>query len=577
VTLWLRSGLTGNETEATVRSDAQGVFSHDFSATSDILYNNRVTVEADVGRHTLRRQIGAPGLTLDLSVPQLRGSIEPLLDATVELLSDRGTRLRVPVRTGLDAVFTADLHTAAGEPVVPEPGDVIVVSAPTAKYHKELRLDVPELVVRADADTDVVHGTAQPGGRLVLYVSEFFARGRYPESGWALAEIAPDGSYATTVSASGSGTIDLQTGHTVSASERLSSGHTVHRAEAIPLVNAQHGGTNVCGAGHPLDEAAAALLDIQEEVLMTASGRVQPNTWFELALQDPVGAHRFTDAGMTVRTRLGNETFDIALPEMRVAVDWGTGVVSGTGPPRTDVYLYTRAQDCIGHPSPHWIGHTDGAGRFDSNPLNANELAQGIQVAFFAPDGHRFYRQIFRTLGRVYVHRNRVAGRSTPLSPVALTILGPGNSERATGSTETDTDGLFDLQVSDASGEAVTIEPGDTVIMATTGESPRILVEELDFDFSQSGGIEGFAPVGREVDLTLTLADGATIGLTRQTDDRGRFVLTPAMLPPRSPWSFSDVVHVQAVLETPNGHEMVAEAPVGKREPVRLYLPLTTG
>jgi hypothetical protein len=576
VTIWLRTGLAGDEAAATVRSDGQGIFSHDFSATADILYNNAGTVEADGGRHTLRRRIGAPGLTLILSEPQLRGSIEPLLDATVELRDDRGLRLRVPVRTDLNAVFTADLHTASGEPVVPEPGDVISVAAPGAAHFREVRLEVPDLVVRLDADSDTVSGTAQPGSRLTFFVEEFFARGRYPVTGSALAEIAPDGSYATTVSASGSGTIDLRTGHTVAAWERLPSGHIVQRAEAIPLVNAQHGGTNVCGAGHPLDEATAALLDADNAVHMTASGRVQPNTWFELALQEPKGEHRFSVAGLTVRARLGDETFDVDLPEMSVAVDWGTGVVSGTGPRRTDVYLYTGARDCIGHPYAHWIGTTDGAGLFESDPLDADELAQGVQVAFFTLDGHRFYRQIFRSLGSVYVHRSRIAGSSMPLSPVAITVLGPDGAERAEGAAFTDSDGSFDLDVSDAQGQPVTIEPGDTVVMVTTGEAPRIRVEELDFDLSVSGGIEGFAPAGREVELTYTLADGGSVKMTRQTDDRGRFVLTPAMLPPRSEWSFADVVHVRAVLQTPNGHHMVAEADVGEPEPAPLYLPLTT-
>jgi hypothetical protein len=123
--------------------------------------------------------------------------------------------------------------------------------------------------------------------------------------------------------------------------------------------------------------------------------------------------------------------------------------------------------------------------------------------------------------------------------------------------------------------QPVEAEAGDRLRLEASGESPVIEVERLDFDFSPSG-IEGTAPIGREVRLVLTLGDGRVMSLARQTDDRGRWVFVPAMVPPRGGWTFDQIERVRAVLETLNGHEIIAETG-GATRPPTLYLPWSDG
>jgi hypothetical protein len=142
-----------------------------------------------------------------------------------------------------------------------------------------------------------------------------------------------------------------------------------------------------------------------------------------------------------VRATIGSATAEVALPELTVTVNWQTGQVSATGPATTAWTLATPTGTCFGAPVGFGPGGGGGGGTtFRAGQTNAQgalttqipapDPGDGIQVAFLTTEGHRFYRQVFRSLGQVFVHTDRVTGRATPLSPVTLILQSAGGTER---------------------------------------------------------------------------------------------------------------------------------------------------
>lgn len=201
---------------------------------------------------------------------------------------------------------------------------------------------------------------------------------------------------------------------------------------------------------------------------------------------------------------------------------------------------------------------------------------QQFEVAFYADSGHRYYVRGDRGLVRAEVGTERVTGHAVPFSAVALILRSAEGAVRATADVRADVDGAYAASLRDGSGQPVAMEPGDVLHLVSTTGNEDAPIEGVGFDYSQTG-LVGQAPPRREVNVTLTLSDGRALTFPRASDSSGRFHYRDTDRPGDADWSFADVVYVRVVLETGEGHEMVAHGRI-EGDPGRpasaIYLPI---
>jgi hypothetical protein len=295
--------------------------------------------------------------------------------------------------------------------------------------------------------------------------------------------------------------------------------------------------------------------------------------------------------GQTERADLGADEAAIRLPALEAQVSWQQGFIQGRGPANTP-FVLRPALPCAQQQQPNvlnvqvFIGPPmqtgpDGSFQAPVGPFGGGPGA-GIEIGFYDETDHRFFRQAYRPLARVFIRTDRVTGRTNPLAPVSLVLSAADGSERARATVTASPTGGFSASLVDATGEAVASNAGDTLRCETAGEAVTVPVEALSFDWSPGGGaVQGNAPANREVELLLRLQDGRVLSTPRQTDAGGRFSFAASDVPPRGGWTMADVEAIRLVLTTANGHQIIDqtadfEGGPGPSGPRPIYLPIAS-
>ncbi|MEO8084732.1 MAG: hypothetical protein ABI780_12990 [Ardenticatenales bacterium] len=577
--------LIGRSGPVTATVDSAGLFRHDFRADGiDLRYNDPLRAVLALGpgrRHTLNRDLTLPGLTLALHTSRLRGAIEPLLDLNVS--ADRGpTALaRQTTRSDGRAAFSTALAGADGRRLELIPGDRLSVTAPSSALQSALAMAVPTLSIALDAAGDVATGTMPRDASLTVTLGHWFINDYGASTnGWGYPTPGADGRWSTAFESGSQGPLDIRAGSTVDAELRLPSGHVVENRAALPLLSAQVDGSRVCGQAAPLAEVAVTAIDTAGATLLSGNGTADALGLFDLALTDPEGRDRTMAPGTLVRGRLGDADVSLVMPTLGVEVDWDSGIVTALTMPRGEATVEVAAHGCLGRPSGDGGDYderflvADGHGRAEVDDFSAEQVAAGVVAAAYTADGMRVYREAHLLIADIYVDTPRLVVTTTARTPLTAALVGADGRPRASAAAVADDTGRGDLSFADTQGRALPIAAGQTVTLDADGDATRIAVEPLSFDVSAGRGLVGLATPGRDVSLRLTLVDGRPIAFVRQTDDRGRFVFTPAMVPPRAGWRWSDVRGVVAAVALPGGHRELSVAVLGAVEPGGpVYLP----
>lgn len=586
VTMVVQRPLLQDSEEVTVSSDANGNFSHSFAGSFDLQFNDVVLFQIRDQGHDILSRILLPGLRVNLDELRVSGAWQPSTD--IDLLLQRGAQTLVTSkgRTAADATFELVLESGGNRPLV-NPGDRLVLRS-TAAPADAITLVIPELTVAGDKDANTVAGRATPGGVLALQVQATFPRaggggpgGGGPGGGGQTRNVRPtinaDGTWSTGFQPP----YDVVPGTRMTALYREPSGHLVERIRHVPIANVQHGGGNVCGLALPRDAVEATQLAAGGATLASSRGTVGYDGGFEMTLEDANGDPTRTTGGQTVRAKLGAETVDVALPEITVAVTWGQAQIQGTGPANTPYFILRPARNCLDLEQRFTFGgQTGDDGSFSANAAFGVDPGDGFELAFYTAEGHRYYRHVFRALGQVYVSTEWVRGRTTPLGPVTVILSSAAGSERARATTTADSDGSFEARFLQG-GNPVVIQPGDTVRLDASGETPDIAVEKLAFDWSRGDIVTLEGPPSRSVQMALGIEGRDPLIFNITTDAAGRWQFTAADVPPRAGWTLDDIVGVRAMIVTPNEHQIISEAgeapepPPDPEIPGRIYMPLT--
>ncbi len=567
------------DTTVETRSDAAGNFSHDFGGTRNIRHGDFIQISADIGGHNVSDVTIAPGLLMDLDQAVLLGSIAPDLDVTVTLKRGATTLSRQSTRTDADGAMFVQF-AANGEPLRLQVGDELTVAA-SDPTQVPLSLTVPDLAFSWDLAADTVGGTAPAQGQLTL-----FAGLAYPVANTlGIAQGWPTAQGGNRFSTEFVPSIDVRPGSRFTLLYRPPQGHYVVRSRTVPILNAEHSGPKACGFGTPY-EPVSVKLEAGGAQLATAAAQIAPfDGFFGRLLLDAAGKAVKTAAGQRESAQLGGPSAAIDLQVFDLSVDWNTQQVAGKGPAGATYYVQP-AQPCAAQ-RPGGIlnfgggfaqsDQTGADGAFNTFLPGGAAPGAGVEIAFYAPDGQRYFRQAYRALARVYIHSDQVTGRANALDSATVVLKDAGGRERGRGTAAADGDGAFGLRIQDGAQAAQRIEAGDVVTLEAGGQSAEITVEPLAFDWSEGAAIFGTAPANRPVQLRLRLKSGATYSIPRQSDAGGRFSFKDDDVPVRGGWTLADVAAVRLELTTPNGHLIIDQTPSwanppAQRQPI-IYLP----
>lgn len=563
-------------------SDASGSFAVDLAGTFDIQHNDNILFTTNEGIHVVNSRLTVPGLRLNLDEARLTGSWKPDTLLNVGLVSGPAadTVFSGQVRTEANATF-AILFQKGATRVLPKTGDTVVVVDPASR--EKIELKVPELTVAGDTTTETFSGRALPGGSLNLQASNAFPRpggGGGPGMGgggggnrFGQPTINPDGSWTLTFPQPA---YNIRPGTRMFALYREPGGHLIERTRYIPIASVQHGGGAVCGYTDPRIAVGSTLVDAGGATLGAATGTSDYNSSFEMVMTGAKDAVVRSAAGQTAKVKLGAATVDVPLADVSIEVVWGQGQLRGTAPGGSTLLVRRPADSCLAAAGGGG-GFGPGGGAFAIQVPDTGQFqvpaafnmtpGDGIEVAWYTPNDHRVYRHIFRALGQVYVSTDKVGGRATPNTPVVITVLN-GTTERGKVEVVADAEGHFLATLKGADGKPLLIQPGDTVKLDGSGESPSIAVEKLAFDWSPGDVIALEAVPGKTVQMSLAIKDQQDVTFPITTDANGKWRFTAADIPPRAGFTLNDIEGVRAVIQTPNEHEIIFEAGVLPDTPV---------
>ncbi len=587
--------LLSDTAEMTVTSDDTGSFAADFAENFDLQYNDVLTFSTREQDHNINSQNFVPGLRLNLDSGELAGSWRPNQQVIVQLRDPAGgSRFQTITTTDAEAVFNVTFEEN-GRRLLPNEGDMVRMQPVGAG--EALELIIPELEVNMDKETDAVSGRTEPGGHLELFITNLYQRapqgGGGPGGGGGGGgfanlepEINPDGTWTAVFE----NPYDVIPGTSITTAYRVPVGHIVFQQRFEPMLNVQLGGANACGVVHEPRAAASAALSSAGSVLASASGNAGFNSQFSFLMRNTAGEAALSVAGQTVNGVMGDENAAITLPDFTINVNWQTGQMQGTGPAGAIGTIKWPAGDCLNPGGPTRFFQVNQQGTFQTFIQGGlRQPGDGFEIAFFTDDGHRVYRQIFRSLGQVYVHTNHVVGRAIAGQPVVVTVVDGAGATKGTATTVANTDGRFGVRVMTGGGAAVTILPGDTVRIEASGETAEVPVEELNFDWSPGNDIAGQADPNQDVEIVMQLDDGRIIDVDRTAGSDGRVRYGASDVPPRATWSMADVVGVRMIITLNSQHQILAEAgdvssisldpPVDIEDPAEdgtIYMPYAT-
>jgi len=577
-------------------SDALGIFSHDFGGDIGLVYTDSIWISLTIGdRHKVYVLAKGPAIFLDLDGGIVEGSHEPGVTVAVASYRDGAVMASGTARADSRGAYIAGLAGVDDPERALRKGDAFRVMAPDAQGNQVVELAVPELSIAVDWAARAVHGLAEPGGTLELYASARFRRWSLQEGqSWrsgpaSSALINADGTYHVALPSTDDEGPDLRPGQQFTARYNLPSGHAVRRSRTVPIANAHLGGAEVCGVIDAWQQAEAQLMDAGGAVLARGAARADGQGTFSLLLRDASGRPARMAAGQRVSATLGADAVIVPLGAAAVTPRWETprggssndlvSTLTGHGPPAWDYYVTSPVASCL-QPARSGNqldleGHTTADGLIRQRTLIASASPSGtlrrpvpaggaVEVAFFTPGGQRYYLRADRGKIVAFVRTDQVEGHAVPISDLHLALMGAGGTARASANATADEHGTYRARLVGADGRPVRIEPGDRVVLTTPTGDEELLIEPLDFDFSAAAGLYGQAPTGREIEVTLRLADGREVTFDRIADEQGRIAYGVADRPATSDWTFADVVHARVVMRDATGHEIVVESIVGE-------------
>jgi hypothetical protein len=418
--------------------------------------------------------------------------------ATVALKRDGSTIATATGWTDSYRWFNVMFTDAAGEDVDIVQGDVIEVSA-----SEPVSMTVEAITVEADAEADRLYGTGPAGGQLQI-----------EGDCWGNTTITDDGTWWFACG--------LYAGSYGYLYYTQPDDHRTYLGWAVPLVRVHENGNYVGGTvkrGMPVTVTLQNSRGAERAVETTTSDRA--NGWFRVNFQDGAGDPIIIQPNDTVVVQ-ASPAIIVPVTPLSAEMDPVNDEVTGSGPAGKDleVWIY-KAGDW--HYRPVTV---DGSGAYTADFSGEIDAQAGdeIWVSYWNEEGNLVYIDFNAPMVRVNAVNNIVDGYATPNATAQLTLQQSGVATPTTTSASTGINGWFSAFFTDADGNVVDIQAGDTVQVTA---SPAVDVDVADLSASVNAGADTVTGTGPADSLLLVKAFSEGGGWWRSksvtTDGNGDF------------------------------------------------------
>ena len=279
------------------------------------------------------------------------------------------------------------------------------------------------------------------------------------------------------------GTLDIDDPMAGEVAVRLLSGHELVSSWAAVRMSLEINDTFVSGNGPTSRSASLQLVDNKGVVVATGVANIGGGgggpggggaggfggNWF-VNLTDTTDQPVRIQVGDTLRATVGDDMFNLVVPELRgvafVADDLVNGVTSPAKTVGIDVVRPLVGDDATAETV------SDGTGNFSHSFSGTFDLQHNDSITFNIDEGgHTILSQIFVPGLRLDLDTGTLVGSWRPLADVAITVLSGGRT-LYTGSAKTDVDAIFSVTMVDGTGERVRPKQGDVVRVVPAGASP---------------------------------------------------------------------------------------------------------
>lgn len=573
-------------------SGSSGFWQWDVSGSGGIAALDSLDVFLTVGSGQLVVvNASASGITVDLSSGTISGFIRPGADASTSLLRRNAVIGFGATRSAIDGAISMNVADVGGHPLVPEEGDDLVVS--TGLLTETMRITVPRFEARLDMANKTVAGFAEGDGPVSVSVQPTFRvaiEDNNPNDGRAATVPDKTGQFNIPFAEILSG--DTQPlmpspGAEFKIRHLLAGGMFVQRSAYVPLINVEHGGSQVCGIAPPLKRVTAELRNDRGSTLAAGTGVTGSDARFSIRLRDASGQPKRAGMSQTLAVQVDGMDVKVILPQLKTSVEPGVIVptqsalslyrISGVSSAYTDYFVTEPLKGCF---TGLMLGSTDDGrtgrdGAF-STVVNPPVPGDGVEIAFRTGAGQRYFRHLRRLRLDAYVGTAMLTLLGTAGSSVDVELR-RADQVLASQSVILDEDGRGRVDFRSVAGKIVVLQAGDRIQANDGVTSEHLDLIALSIDGDAATGLFGRTDPRQRLAFQLRLRDGRTPNLQVEADLSGTFRFRDAELPPRRDWSMADVTTFMVLAPDPSGHRTVVEGRLGA-DPAdpkirRLFLP----
>lgn len=498
------SPLGGTPATASTTSAADGTFTVTMPGSDPIGPGWRIRVGAEVAPGLWIWSVDAiEQVRVGVHTGQVTGVADPGTLVTVTLRAANGTEKAVDddrannagtygvAFGGANGIAIGDrveVTFVAGDPVIVPVGNV---TAQTDKAADRVSGEAP-------AGT-VVTVSRQQGGQTTRKSVTADASGRY------IADFA--------------GILDITDPMAGEVAVRLLSGHELVSSWAAVRMALEINDTFVSGNGPSGRTAAIALVDRNGVVVASGQANIGGGgggggfgpggggfggNWL-INLTDTTDQPVRIQVGDTVRATVGDDVFNLVVPELRgaafVADDLVNGVTAAGKVVGIDVVRPLVGDDAEAEAT------ADANGNFSHTFSGTFDLQHNDSITFNIDEaGHTILSQIFVPGLRLNLDTGVLVGSWRPVADVAITVLSGGRTIYS-GQAKTDIDAIFTVTMAGEGGARIRPQTGDVVRVVPAGapaETLELTVPELSVAFDEEGNaVSGRATPGGHLELNV--------------------------------------------------------------------------
>jgi hypothetical protein len=523
---------------ATVQASGSAIFFTSWAA---------VQVNAQIGSASLTAS-GPPGRAYTVRLIAPDGKVVATSTGTTYDFPDLAD---IVILGALQGFFPVTFTDSTGTPVAVRSGDTLDVVA----GDDTARLAIPRLEGVVFVEDDILAGRTTPDTSVGITVESLTG-----------ARVTVD----ATSDAQGVFNHDFRGVHDVQYNDTVQlavtpGGHSVTAYVAVPGLVVDLDESSVSGTVAPNKGLTVTARRGTNQLTETRAAS-DAGGGFRAVLADATGAPYDLRTGDQIEVResgAGGESVSMFIPELEIAADSATDIISGRATPGGALVLIVLRQvlDVTGFGIGQSWPVIEPDGRWTAVPIPTHDVRAGttIRAQYRLASGHMVLRTHVVPLLAVDHGTPNLCGFAAPRGDVEASLLAPGGAALASARGATDPAGNYTMVLRDAGGAGVSSAVSETVRATLTAVPAEVELPEFsitaDWTNQVMSGVGptrtlmlGIFPAGRCPSLLSATPDIRSVTYA-YTDAQGRFFNSP--LPVVAPGE-----GIELAFQTPAGHSI---------------------